>query len=54
MKLNREKNKDTFMDRSWRDRAEKEGSVLDDPELTRWQKFKAGGYSINNVGRSFA
>lgn len=52
--LNREKNKDTFMDRSWRDRVDKEGSVLDDPSFTRWQKFKAGGYSLNNLGKSFA
>jgi hypothetical protein len=42
------------MDRSWRDRVDKEGSVLDDPTLTKWQKFKAGGYSFNNLGRSFA
>ena len=42
------------MDRSWRERVETEGSALDDPTLTRWQKFKAGGYSVNNVGRSFA
>jgi hypothetical protein len=54
IQLNREKNKNTFMDRSWRDRVETEGTPLDDPTLTRWQKFKYGGYSINNVGRKFA
>ena len=54
MQLNREKNKDTFMDRSWRERAEKEGSVLDDPTKTKWQKFLAGGYSFSNIGRGFA
>ena len=54
MQLNREKNKDTFMDRSWRERAAKEGLVLDDPNLTKWQKFTAGGYSFSNLGRSFA
>ena len=42
------------MDRSWRDLAEKEGSALDDPTLTRWQKFKAGGYSVKNVGNRYA
>ncbi|TNV78704.1 hypothetical protein FGO68_gene12187 [Halteria grandinella] len=42
------------MDRTWRDRVEKEGSALDDPTLTRWQKFIQGGYSLNNVGRKFA
>ena len=54
IKLNREKNKGTFIDRSWRDRVETEGSAYEDPSLTKWQKFKAGGYSINNVGKGFA
>lgn len=52
--LNREKNKETFMDRSWREVTDKEGSVLEDPNLTRWQKFKAGGYSFGNISRRFA
>jgi len=54
IRLNREKNKGTFLDRSWRDRVETEGSAYDDPSLSRWQKFKAGGYSVRNVGRGFA
>jgi hypothetical protein len=36
MKLNREKNKDTFMDRSWRERIEKEGTAAEEPGLSRW------------------
>ena len=54
IRLNREKNRGTFLDRSWRDRVETEGSAYDDPSLSRWQKFKAGGYSVRNVGRGFA
>ena len=54
MKLNREKNKGTFVDRSWRERVEKEGTAAEDPGLSRWQKFIAGGYSFNAMGRNFS
>ena len=54
MKLNREKNKDTFMDRSWRERIEKEGTAAEEPGLSRWQKFIRGGYSFTALGRGFA
>ena len=54
IRLNREKNRGTFIDRSWRDRLENEGSAYDDPSLTKWQRFKAGGYSVGNIGRGFA
>jgi len=54
MKLNREKNKNTFMDRTWRERVEKEGSAADEPGISRWQKFIRGGYSVANIGRGFA
>jgi hypothetical protein len=54
MKLNREKNKNTFMDRSWRERVEKEGSAADEPGISKWQKFIRGGYSVSNIGRGFA
>ena len=54
MKLNREKNRGTFIDRSWRERVEKEGTAAEDPDATRWQKFIAGGYSFNAIGRRFS
>ena len=41
------------MDKSWRDKAGKD-NVMDDPALSRWEKFTAGGYSFHNVGRRFA
>ena len=54
MKLNRDKNKDTFMDRTWRDRIEKEGTSAEEPGLSKWQKFTRGGYSFTSLGRGFA
>ena len=46
MDLNKESRKGTFLDRSWRD---DQKNVLEDTELTKWEKFKAGGYTIKNV-----
>jgi hypothetical protein len=51
IKLNREKNKGTFMDRSWKEFAT---NPLDDENLTKWDKFKQGGYSLKNVTSKFA
>ena len=51
--MNREKNCGTFVDRSWRDRVEKEGTAAEDPGLSRWQKLLAGGYTFNAMGRRF-
>ena len=42
------------MDRSWRERIEKEGTAAEEPGLTRWQKFIRGGYSFTALGRGFA
>ena len=46
IEANRESRKGTFMDRSWRDTEE---NILERPDMTRWEKFKAGGYSVRNV-----
>lgn len=49
--MNREKNKGTFIDRSWRDHAT---NPLDDENATKWTKFIQGGYSVGNLGKHFA
>eukprot|EP00347_Sterkiella_histriomuscorum_P022416 403338569 len=51
--MNREKSKGSIFDRSWRDRVDTV-SELDDKNVTKWQKFKDGRYSFDNIGRSFA
>lgn len=51
--LNRERNKTTFFDRSWRDKVDASRD-LEDENISRWQKFIQGRYSLNNVGRNFA
>ena len=38
-----------MFDRSWRD---SQDNPLDDEKLTRWEKFKQGGYSVKNIGNS--
>ena len=46
MELNKESRKGTFLDRSWKDTAT---NILENKELTRWQKFTSGGYTVKNV-----
>ena len=45
VKYNKERNKGTFIDRSWRDNVD-ETSDLEDPNMSRWEKFKSGRYSV--------
>lgn len=51
LRLNREKHKGTFMDRTWKEHAK---NPLDDPTTTKWQKFKDGGYSVDNQLKRFS
>ena len=46
MEANRNSKKGTFLDRTWRDTSE---NPLENPNLSRGQKFKQGGYSIPNL-----
>lgn len=46
VKLNRESRKGTFMDRSWRNTPT---NILEDKNLSRWEKFKNGGYTFRNI-----
>ena len=46
MELNKESRKGTFMDRSWKDT---ETNILENHDMTRWEKFKSGGYTAKNV-----
>ena len=48
--MNREKNKGTFMDRSWR---ENPTNPLEDETKTKWERFKEGGYSVENLAKRF-
>ena len=50
LEKNRESRKGTFMDRTWRDSVE---NILEDESLTKWQKFKSGGYTFRNVNKRF-
>ena len=50
LEKNRESRKGTFMDRTWRDTQE---NVLLNKDLTRWEKFKSGGYTFKNVNERF-
>ena len=38
-----------MFDRTWRDNQE---NPLENDKLTRWEKFKTGGYSVKNIGSS--
>ena len=38
------------MDRSWLDTAE---NILLKDDITRWEKFKSGGYTIRNISDNF-
>ncbi|CDW77007.1 UNKNOWN [Stylonychia lemnae] len=53
IKYNKERNKGTFIDRSWRDQVN-EDDDLDNPNTTRWEKFKAGRYNFGNFTRTQA
>ena len=48
--LNRQSRKGTFMDRSWR---QTQNNILEDQSLTRWDKFKNGGYTFRNISERF-
>ena len=46
IEANRRQHKGTFMDRSWRSDPEANGTnTLNDPTLSRWQKFTGGAYT---------
>ena len=46
MELNKISRKGTFMDRSWQETAT---NVLENEDMSRWEKFKAGGYTVKNL-----
>ena len=51
---NRRQHQGTFMDRTWRDDPELNGaSVLNNPDLTKWQKFTNGAYSYQALSARF-
>ena len=50
LEANRRQKQGTFMDRTWRDNAE---NPLEDPNLSKMEKFKSGGYAVRNVIGNF-
>ena len=51
---NRKQHQGTFMDRTWRDNPETNGeSVLNNEDLTTWQKFTNGAYTYQSLSTRY-
>ena len=48
-KLNRQQHQGTFMDRAWRQASTESIEALNDPNLTRKQKFWRGAYTYQGM-----